>query len=169
MKGLASAAQQLLGARPAGAGLAAAAQRLLNVQTPRPASTLALAGMAFEPTASAGAVDPTSYDHVLVMFSGGKDSLALLLLLVEMGIPLDRIQLWHHDIDGREGSSRAPEHVSECRKSMLTRSSTRSAPSMVSTANSAGDLRRSSSSGEIFSRPCRSRRARCFSSVLRKA
>lgn len=34
------------------------------------------------------------------MFSGGKDSTALVLHLLEEGVPKDKIELWHHDIDG---------------------------------------------------------------------
>ncbi len=48
--------------------------------------------------------DPLSYDVYVVAFSGGKDSLACLLYLLSIGVPRDRIELWHHDIDGREGS-----------------------------------------------------------------
>ena len=61
----------------------------------------------FEPSVGAGEhrVDPFRYDHVIVAFSGGKDSLAMVLLLLEMGVPKDQIELWHHDIDGREGSA----------------------------------------------------------------
>lgn len=44
------------------------------------------------------------YDKYLVAFSGGKDSLACLLDLIEQGVPADRIELHHHDVDGREGS-----------------------------------------------------------------
>lgn len=44
------------------------------------------------------------YDHVIVAFSGGKDSVACLLHILEMGVAKDRIELWHHDVDGREGS-----------------------------------------------------------------
>lgn len=44
------------------------------------------------------------YDKYIVMFSGGKDSLACLLVLLDQGIPKDRIELWHHDVDGQEGS-----------------------------------------------------------------
>jgi len=44
--------------------------------------------------------DVNSYDKFLVMFSGGKDSTALVLLLLEIGVPKDKIELWHHDIDG---------------------------------------------------------------------
>lgn len=44
--------------------------------------------------------DIGSYDHYLVMFSGGKDSTALVLSLLKCGIPKEKIELWHHDIDG---------------------------------------------------------------------
>ena len=50
-------------------------------------------------------LDLTSYDHILVMMSGGKDSLASLLWALERGAPRERLELWHHDIDGREGST----------------------------------------------------------------
>jgi 3'-phosphoadenosine 5'-phosphosulfate sulfotransferase (PAPS reductase)/FAD synthetase len=61
--------------------------------------------MTFTPTASDVAVDPATYDRLLIMFSAGKDSLALLLLLIEMGVSLELVELWHHDVDGREGST----------------------------------------------------------------
>lgn len=44
-----------------------------------------------------------SYDFYLVAFSGGKDSLASVLSLLEQGVDPKKIELWHHDIDGREG------------------------------------------------------------------
>lgn len=37
---------------------------------------------------------------VLVAFSGGKDSVAMVLYLLEMGVPKERIHLHHHDVDG---------------------------------------------------------------------
>jgi 3'-phosphoadenosine 5'-phosphosulfate sulfotransferase (PAPS reductase)/FAD synthetase len=40
----------------------------------------------------------------VVAFSGGKDSLAAVLALLEMGIPPSEIELWHHLIDGAPGS-----------------------------------------------------------------
>lgn len=46
------------------------------------------------------ALDLASYDHVLVMFSGGKDSVAAVLRLIEMGVDKSKLELWHHDIDG---------------------------------------------------------------------
>lgn len=36
----------------------------------------------------------------IVAFSGGKDSVAMVLHLLEMGVPKDRIHLHHHDVDG---------------------------------------------------------------------
>ena len=50
--------------------------------------------------AGADVPDLLSYDHVLVGFSGGKDSLGCVLDLLDRGVPRDRIELWHHDIDG---------------------------------------------------------------------
>ncbi len=40
------------------------------------------------------------YDLIVVLFSGGKDSLACYLHLLELGVPKEKIELWHHDIDG---------------------------------------------------------------------
>jgi 3'-phosphoadenosine 5'-phosphosulfate sulfotransferase (PAPS reductase)/FAD synthetase len=40
------------------------------------------------------------YDKVIVLFSGGKDSTACYFKLIEMGVPVEKIELWHHDIDG---------------------------------------------------------------------
>jgi 3'-phosphoadenosine 5'-phosphosulfate sulfotransferase (PAPS reductase)/FAD synthetase len=51
-------------------------------------------------------IDPHSYDHVIVAFSGGKDSLACLLYLLSLGVSRSVIELWHHDIDGRENGSK---------------------------------------------------------------
>src|SRR4249919_534595 len=42
----------------------------------------------------------TSYDKYIVAFSGGKDSTAIFLHLLDIGIPKHKIELWHHDIDG---------------------------------------------------------------------
>lgn len=46
--------------------------------------------------------DLLNYDHYIVSFSGGKDSTACFLYLLEHGIPVDKIELWHQEIDGRD-------------------------------------------------------------------
>ncbi len=51
------------------------------------------------------APDLATYSRFPVMFSGGKDSLACVLHLLESGVPRESIELWHHDVDGREGST----------------------------------------------------------------
>ncbi|SIR02879.1 phosphoadenosine phosphosulfate reductase domain-containing protein [Marinobacterium stanieri] len=50
-------------------------------------------------------IDIDAYDRIVIGMSGGKDSLASLLRLVDMGVDLSKVELWHHDVDGREGSS----------------------------------------------------------------
>lgn len=45
------------------------------------------------------------YDHIIVSFSGGKDSIACVLHLLELGVPAERIELWHQCVDGRPGAS----------------------------------------------------------------
>ncbi len=52
------------------------------------------------PVPIADGPDLQSYDKVLVGFSGGKDSVAAVLALLENGVSPDRIELHHHDIDG---------------------------------------------------------------------
>jgi 3'-phosphoadenosine 5'-phosphosulfate sulfotransferase (PAPS reductase)/FAD synthetase len=44
------------------------------------------------------------YDLIICSFSGGKDSLAALLHLLEAGVPKDKIELWHQCIDGEPGT-----------------------------------------------------------------
>lgn len=45
-----------------------------------------------------------NYDYYLVQFSGGKDSTAAFLHLLEQGIPIKKIELWHQLVDGAPGS-----------------------------------------------------------------
>jgi 3'-phosphoadenosine 5'-phosphosulfate sulfotransferase (PAPS reductase)/FAD synthetase len=49
-------------------------------------------------------VQLSAYDTVILAFSGGKDSTAAFLHLLELQVPHERIELWHHEVDGREGS-----------------------------------------------------------------
>lgn len=58
------------------------------------------------------------YDRYVVFFSGGKDSIACLLHLLEMGIDRSKIELHHHLVDGKEGSELMDWPVTEdyCRK-----------------------------------------------------
>ena len=44
------------------------------------------------------------YDKIIVAFSGGKDSLACLLHILDLGIDKNKIELWHHDVDGRSSN-----------------------------------------------------------------
>ena len=46
------------------------------------------------------------YDLIVVLISGGKDSIACYLKLLELGVPKEKIEFWHHDIDGGHPSRR---------------------------------------------------------------
>jgi 3'-phosphoadenosine 5'-phosphosulfate sulfotransferase (PAPS reductase)/FAD synthetase len=48
----------------------------------------------------------SEYDYIIVAFSGGKDSLACVLRLIDLGVPRERIELWHYCVDGQPGSPR---------------------------------------------------------------
>lgn len=41
------------------------------------------------------------YDHIIVSASAGKDSMACLFYLLDMGVPTEKIELWHQAADGR--------------------------------------------------------------------
>lgn len=47
-----------------------------------------------------------AYDLIVVLLSGGKDSVACFYKLLELGGPRERMELWHHDIDGGHPSRR---------------------------------------------------------------
>jgi 3'-phosphoadenosine 5'-phosphosulfate sulfotransferase (PAPS reductase)/FAD synthetase len=47
-----------------------------------------------------GEPDLSFYDRFIVFFSGGKDSLACVLHLLELGVPASKIELHHHLVDG---------------------------------------------------------------------
>ena len=40
------------------------------------------------------------YDLVIVLISGGKDSIVCYYKLLELGVPKSKIEFWHHDVDG---------------------------------------------------------------------
>lgn len=67
-------------------------------------------GLLFEPDPVVVQERPnlSDYDRFLVAFSGGKDSVACVLQLLEelttLGISHDRVELHHHLVDGKEGS-----------------------------------------------------------------
>lgn len=52
-----------------------------------------------------GPDDLSSYDRCVLFFSGGKDSVACLLHLLDLGMPRNKIELHHHLVDGNEGST----------------------------------------------------------------
>jgi len=54
---------------------------------------------------SAPSVEINDYDRIVLCMSGGKDSIACLLNLIDIGVDLSMVELWHHDVDGREGST----------------------------------------------------------------
>ena len=39
---------------------------------------------------------------IIIAFSVGKDSIACVLHLFELGFKADQMELWHHDVDGGE-------------------------------------------------------------------
>ena len=45
-----------------------------------------------------------SYDLIILVLSGGKDSIACHLRMLDMGVDPKKIEFWHHDVDGNEGS-----------------------------------------------------------------
>lgn len=53
------------------------------------------------------------YDHIIVLFSGGKDSAAAYFRLLELGVPKNRMELWHHSIDGGHPDRRMDWPVTE--------------------------------------------------------
>lgn len=54
---------------------------------------------------TAAGPDLEAYDRYVIFFSGGKDSISCVLHLLECGVDPERIELHHHDVDGREGSN----------------------------------------------------------------
>ena len=54
------------------------------------------------------------YDLIAILLSGGKDSIACYYKLLELGVPKDRIEFWHHDIDGGH-----PNRIKEMMKMLI--------------------------------------------------
>ncbi len=77
---------------------------LKRAETPLSAAEIRARDLALNPGAGMTCEMLESYRHVIVAFSGGKDSLASLLHLLDCNVPRQKIELWHHDVDGREGS-----------------------------------------------------------------
>lgn len=50
-------------------------------------------------------VDLNAYDRFVVFFSGGKDSIACVLRLLDWGIPSHKIEIHHHCVDGAPGEA----------------------------------------------------------------
>lgn len=46
------------------------------------------------------------YDLVVILLSGGKDSIACYYKLLELGVPKEKMEFWHHDIDGGQSGRR---------------------------------------------------------------
>lgn len=40
------------------------------------------------------------YDLIVILLSGGKDSIACYYKMLELGVPKAKMEFWHHDIDG---------------------------------------------------------------------
>lgn len=63
--------------------------------------------------------DFRQYSRVVVAFSGGKDSLAALLVTLDeverAGLPRSMVELWHHDVDGGESFMDWPVTTAYCR------------------------------------------------------
>lgn len=49
-------------------------------------------------------IDLDDYDSIVIASSAGKDSLACMLHLLDWGVDRSKIELWHHLVDGNEGS-----------------------------------------------------------------
>lgn len=54
---------------------------------------------------SAPEIDLNDYDICVLAMSSGKDSISCLLQLIDSGVDLNKVELWHHDVDGNEGST----------------------------------------------------------------
>ena len=46
--------------------------------------------------------EPENNVKIIIAFSGGKDSVAVVLSALEMGFDKNNIELWHHEVDGKD-------------------------------------------------------------------
>ena len=51
-------------------------------------------------------IDFDYYDSILVQMSGGKDSIACFLHLLDLGVPKHKIEIWHQCIDGKDSTKK---------------------------------------------------------------
>ncbi len=49
-----------------------------------------------KPYFSAPEIDLSLYHKIIIFMSAGKDSLACLLHLIDLGVDLSKVELWHH-------------------------------------------------------------------------
>jgi len=49
---------------------------------------------------SIGLLPLSEYDHIIISESGGKDSMACLFYLLDLGVPVTKLELWHQSVDG---------------------------------------------------------------------
>lgn len=62
-------------------------------------------------------LDLSSYDKIIIAFSGGKDSEACILTAIEQGADINKMELWHHEVDGKAGTFMDwPVTADYCRK-----------------------------------------------------
>lgn len=66
------------------------------------------------------------YDQAVILLSGGKDSIACYYKLLELGVPKEKMEFWHHDIDGglyRDGGdvSVLPQRKMERKRAEITK------------------------------------------------
>lgn len=49
-------------------------------------------------------IDLDDYDKIIIAHSGGKDGFVSMLHMLDLGVDRSKLELWHHLVDGNEGS-----------------------------------------------------------------